>query len=786
MLISGSVPNLFNGVSQQTASMRLPSQGEDMDNFIPSITDGLVKRPPTWFIRTMLPTVPNDVSIHIINRDMDNRYILMIMPGDLKVFDMKGNECSVRFPNGKSYLQYAGNNKPDLAACTIADYTFILNRARTVAAGTERSPKSSGSLINVKQASYDTTYELVVNGSSSSLQTPKNIGDTNNPPPTVSTKNIANSLGGTGIFNKINGVEFTVSVKDSSIFIKPKYDVGYSCSVSDSRGDTHITAINGTVQQFAKLPAVAPDGYVVEITGDEGSSFDNYYVRFAADTKGAFGQGVWVETVKPDTPLGVDESTMPHALVMTSPGAFEFKPVAWDKRAFGDEDSAPDPAFVGRRIQDMFLYRNRLGFLSDDNLTLSAAADFFRLYPETVTTVVASDPISIAAGFESVTNLKHAVAFDEDLLLFSEQAQFILEAPDVFSSETAALKVATTYSADTRTKPVNSGRTVFFITPGTTNASVMEYYIDASNGSKGAMNVSAHIPRYLPSDIKRITASRAQDVFILVPAGGGNKLYMYKYHWSGGEKLQASWSTLTIPYGGIVDACFLDAKLYLFVQRGGLSLESIDFSQLHTNMASSSDGLIIPHLDRFCVMSSGTYSPAADRTTWTLPYDRRGQPVTMLDQHSFTELKISHDSETVVSADGDYRYRGFLCGAKYPAHYTFSEQFLRRDEGNGRISTQQGRLQYRRWTLVHGRSGYFEVSVEHEDGRIYTYPLNGMILGLLRNTLNKMELTNGVFRFPVKSKSDRVKITVSNDTYMPCSLLSAEWEADFTTRVRGI
>ena len=46
-LISTSIPNLINGVSQQPPSVRLVTQAEKQENGLSSVVDGLTKRPPT-------------------------------------------------------------------------------------------------------------------------------------------------------------------------------------------------------------------------------------------------------------------------------------------------------------------------------------------------------------------------------------------------------------------------------------------------------------------------------------------------------------------------------------------------------------------------------------------------------------------------------------------------------------------------------------------------------------------------------------------------------------------
>ena len=40
-----------------------------------------------------------------------------------------------------------------------------------------------------------------------------------------------------------------------------------------------MTIVKDSIQRFTDLPNVAPHGYVVEVKGDEGTNFDNYYVK---------------------------------------------------------------------------------------------------------------------------------------------------------------------------------------------------------------------------------------------------------------------------------------------------------------------------------------------------------------------------------------------------------------------------------------------------------------------------------------------------------------------------
>ena len=60
------------------------------------------------------------------------------------------------------------------------------------------------------------------------------------------------------------------------IHIKKNDGSNFSIDGSDTQGDTKMTIIKDSVQRFTDLPTVSPNGYVVEVKGDEYTNFDNY------------------------------------------------------------------------------------------------------------------------------------------------------------------------------------------------------------------------------------------------------------------------------------------------------------------------------------------------------------------------------------------------------------------------------------------------------------------------------------------------------------------------------
>ncbi|WJY17674.1 hypothetical protein QQS45_08435 [Alteriqipengyuania flavescens] len=126
-LIQRTLPTLFNGVSRQPAILRSFDQTEDELNTWAALASGVGKRPGTRNIARLADSLPATTFVHAINRDVSERYFVLIDEGSIRVFGFDGVERTVNAPGGLGYLtggQYA--------AVTVADYTFIVNRSLTV------------------------------------------------------------------------------------------------------------------------------------------------------------------------------------------------------------------------------------------------------------------------------------------------------------------------------------------------------------------------------------------------------------------------------------------------------------------------------------------------------------------------------------------------------------------------------------------------------------------------------------------------------------------------------
>lgn len=804
-LISTTIPNLINGVSQQPDNIRMTSQCAVMENCFPSVVEFLKRRPASRHIARVLKGVAKSAAVHVINRDSTEQYIVIILDNTLKVFDLKGNEKTVKFPSGSAYLKSADHGA-DIKCMTINDYTFVLNSSVTALASTSLSgTRADEALVFIKQASYATEYMVELDGVTYKHTTYKDdnrdtkgveYNKANGYGEDVSSETkdakryklssvtIANDLAA-----QIRAGGYQVSVSKSTLWIRRSGSV-FTIKGSDSRSNTHILAVKNSVQRFSDLPTVAPNGYMVEVKGDQSSSFDNYFVKFKTDEGQGFSSGVWLETVKSGIKYALNASTMPHSLIREADGTFTFKPLTWGQRKCGDEDSAPDPSFINRKLSAVFFYRNRLGFLANENCILSEAGKFFNFYPTTVTALIDSDPIDVAASHTKASDLYHAVPFSEGLLLFSDQTQFMLEHDDVLSVKTVAVKPVTEFECSPKAAPVGAGKNVFFATHRGQYGGVREYFVETDTALTDAADVTSHVPRYIPGNIYKLIVSSNEDVLIALSANERKSISVYKYFWSAQEKLQSAWGKWTFS-GEVLAAAFLDSQLLMVMQYSdGIYLESFHIEPGYLDDGEQFEYALDRKIDEKA-LSGITFDAESETSKITFPYPLIKTPAvisrTAAGQITGVEYEVLGYSGNVATLRGDVRGLKLFAGLPYISRYVFSKQIVREDTGNnGKLAITDGRLQLRSFTLSYANTGYFKVLVTPEYRKTNERIFPGRVLGHGDNILGKPVLHSGFFKFPVQSNAWTVDITLESDSFLPFQITSAGWEGYFHLRSRRL
>tara|TARA_R110000868_G_scaffold122806_1_gene325621 strand:- start:11069 stop:13438 length:2370 start_codon:yes stop_codon:yes gene_type:complete len=785
-MISSAIPNLIQGVSQQSPALRLSSQAELQVNAFPSLVEGLQKRPPLEHVAVMSSSATTGSFTHLINRDTTEQYFTFINASNqISIYDLAGNAKTVTYPNGTAYLN-STTPATEFRAVTVADYTFIVNTTKTAAMKPALTPifPFTG-LISVKQGDYSQRFTVYLDGSIAA-----NIETSATDQIQTRTDDIATRLA-----SAINAqAAFTAQADGSTVVITKTGNASFDLATYDSLGDLGLSPTVGTVQRFEELPLRAPNGYIGHIQGDQTNDFDDYYVKFVSDngTQSKVGDGTWVEYTKPGIEYELDETTMPHLLIRQANGTFTFEVAEWGDRAVGDLISIPSPSFVGETLSDVFFFQNRLGILAGENVVMSRTSEFFDFFATTARTLLDNDPIDVAASHTKVSLMKHAIPFDRKLLLFSDQTQFILKGADFITPKNTSISQTTEYESSTTSKPVSAGSVVYFPAKRGGFTTIREYYVIDDTDRSDAQDVTAHVAKYVPDGVYKMVASTAENALACLTDQELDTIYIYKYHLAGREKVQSAWMKYTLDGCTIISAEFIDSALYVVVNKSGSTvLLKIHFDAGRFDVDQTYVTRLDYRLSEAQVTSA--YNSGTNQTTITTPYALTSPVVVTRGSLQGTIIANVSAAGTSIVVAGDKTATEFYVGEKYTMTYEFSEPTLKEPTPQGgRVAVTGGRLQIKHWLLRYQDSGDFNIKVEPRYRPLQTYGLGGTfdytgrVIGGGAGVLGTTTLASGVFKFPVMSKSDRLRVTIESDSHLPCQFLSAEWEGNMHLRTRRV
>lgn len=565
----------------------------------------------------------------------------------------------------------------------------------------------------------------------------------------------------------------------------PSYSVAKSliknAVVYDGYNNQAAFGIIKSTQKFTNLPASAPDGFIVKITGEKGSNTDDYYVRYDAEAQ------VWRECVRPLLKNHIDNKTMPHVLVREADGTFNFRVAEWDARESGDEDSNPLPSFIDNTINDVFYHRNRLGFLSGENVILTRSADFFNFWMASAMEVQDTDPIDLAVSDNKIATLYHAVPFDAELILFSKDAQFALRSDSVLTPKDAYLTPPVThFGCSLKATPVNAGRNIYFLAERSEYSTVREFFVAADNtDSKDAQDITSHVPSYLPNGTYKIVPSSVENILMFLTEGDEKCMYVYKYLFIDSVRQQASWSRWSLG-GTIYGASFIEDSLYIVVERNDyLCLERVSFT-FNTEDLPSEPYRVLLDCKQEVTVPQGCFNELQGETTINIKSfyneiyepDRKYGIVTA--DGTFKEV----DADGTVTLNGNYEGKHIICGLIYKFRIALSTIYVKSESERGTQALLEGRLQLRQLWINYADSGYFVVKVDVLDKDTYEYINTGRTLGTTDSTLGKLMFSTGKFTVPIQSLNTNCKISVESDAPAPVALIGAGWSGNYVRRTK--
>lgn len=680
-------------------------------------------------------------------------------------------------------IRYITCSRPlkDLSIANIGDYTFITNKNINTELSDETYPNRypNSALLFVEQGDYSITYNVTINNINVSFTT------SGSKKTEISTSYIAGKLA-SALTSKLDASKWLVTQKNSSILIENVAGESFNIITSDGNGDRNLHSFYKQAESFTDLPLVAPDSFILKITGESGDTSDDYYVQFRTTDDSVFGRGTWRECCSPEVKYHIKPESMPHALVHEKDGSFVLKSIKWTDRQAGDEDTAKTPEFLGNPIQEVFTYKGRLALLSGDKTIYSDTENIFSFFKRTTITKLDTDPIETISNSKMV-DLKYALPYNNDLLLFSPTSIFTVSSGDVFSNSTIAMDLTWEYPCSTLCKPIAMGDTCLFAYDNGAYSGLYEIYI-ASTYSAGVRNITEHITNYIPSNLVKLTAQPQNNIVCALSEKERNSLYVYNYFYNAENKAQSAWHKWTFE-GLILGVDFIEQYLYLNIQYDdGVYLERIDIS----NYQHEEDLEFLFYLDRKTHIYnvededelSLTYDEPSKTTTFEIPYHIQDEKNFMIiDDRGFPLTIKGFDKESnLISISG--KYDSITCGFRYYSEWQPIHIYVRQPSQTGGLKLVEGLLMLGDITLNYIDSGYFKVKILPKYTSITPseYVFTGVVLGTKSALLGKIPTYSDSFLIPIMARNEDIDIVISNDSYLPCCFTSLVWLGDFNIR----
>ena len=570
-----------------------------------------------------------------------------------------------------------------------------------------------------------------------------------------------------------------------------------------------MRVMQDSTNDVTNLPNQCKHGYIVQVKNARMADEDDYYLRFDGQN-GNDGAGAWSECAKP----GIDKNftNMPIVIQRTSVAeTFEVKQFAYQDRRVGDDNTNPLPSFIETsdgqpksnsnsfigRINKVLFFRNRLAFLSGENVILSRPGtlgkpDFFVV---SALTTAASDPIDISAASMFPSELFDGIEISAGLVVFSTNQQFILTSDDtVLNPDTAKLKSISTFNYNKNIPPISLGTTLAYIDNSGRFSRLNEMANVQREGEPDVVEVSKTVPTLLPKEIDLLTNSRENSI-ILIGKSGSNEVSGYKYLNIADKRQQAAWFkwkfNRPIKYHFIInDEYFvLDTDKYLQTMR---------IVQTENDLSITQDDVNYPlHLDNYVPLHGGTYNANNNTTTFT--------GVDWLDQISSTEYSLAViDAESGTSNDRLVRYQapgasgttltltgdwatgvtssnplhvGYVYDyeVKFPTFFpTRTDQTTVRSDINSslvlhRIKLHFGKIGQYRTTLKRvGKPDYTEI---YESSILDDYDVNAAPY-----------LEEYIKTVPVYERNVNVDVILKSTHPAPATLRGLSWEGDYSPR----
>ncbi len=705
-------------------------------------------------------------------------------------YDTEVTACTIPGLPSTGYLR--GATADDIELLTLNDFTYVLNKKKTVAMTSRVVPAlPTDAFIVINVTSYNSKYEVILNGVTVDYTTPQDAsaGDAD---ATVIVAGLVSAINGAG----------GAAASCVATPIGPGIHVTLVTSIKVAGGpqENALYAFVDSISDMTLLPIQCLDGYKVKIVNSESIVADDMWVQFSTSGTSTTGPGTWAESNEPGISYELDPLTMPHQLVRQADGSFAFDPVSWENRDVGDEVTNPLPTFVGSTIRNMFFYRNRFGFLSGDTVVMSKAGSFYDFFAGSAQVAAPDDPIDISASSTKPLFLHHVKTSSAGLVLFSDNEQFLLSTDsDILSPETAKINALSNYECDDQVEPVNLGNSLAFVSKTPLYSRLFEIFNISTTDSPQTFDQTKIVPELVPATIDNIAASAGMSM-VSFGQTGTSTLYQYRFYQVGEKRAASTWYKWDLT-GNLIDQFFDVSTFYAVVADGSnVNVVSIDLRQASDEgfLTLSTGEKTDVCMDMWNSNPYRTYTSGTDTTRVFLPFTHiSGKTLAVLALGGYiggalgaTDASVGSILQPTVAGSagseyvdisGDYRGKNLIIGYLYTMTVDLPRFYYSTTAGDALKTDYTSDLIMHRIKVSTGLSGPVKYNVN-----LTGIPDRSQTVSVIQPAayqLNDVAMAaDAVHTVPIHQRNENVSLSIVGDTPLPVTLLGMNWEGKYTNK----
>ena len=557
-------------------------------------------------------------------------------------------------------------------------------------------------------------------------------------------------------------------------------------SVSDG-GDGSL--IRGVANEISSITEVTDYHYVGKVVKVRASGSDDaFYLKATAKdltvTSGVT-EVIWVEgagvehtidsaliyaTISGNNIYVASSATLLNAILPgTHPGYIVSKA--------GDTDTSPLPHFIGKTINYLGTFQDRLLVCAGAVVHVSRIGDYLDFFRSSVLTARADDAFSVMAKNSDDDTIRYSTEYDRDLVLFGDKRQYALSGRSALTPTSAHMPIISHHPNAADVPPLASGSGIFYSKVETVSSSVHEIRPGVNPEQPDSSNASSQLNRYITGRTIELADHAKPSVVFVRSTGKRNSLFTFHYlDAEGGQRQQAAWGRWDFDpaLGPIIGMCRTAAGLLVFflrVAQGSVWVVA-DLCKLTAGLSQ------YPYLDSLrtwptVALALGTVRQG-DGDPWRIAFDDstefrlRGD-----DLSNATEFFLLHPDVPNTAA---------WVGSDQPTNFTPTNPFMR-DRSGAAITT--GLLTVARLVVSFKNSSGFTADVTTAAGTV-SRTFNGRVIGDPNNLVGIIPITTGQSNIMVGSESRKYTASIKANSWYPLTIDSLEWVGQFFNRTQRV